>query len=86
LAEILPSTELSSAQTTTQIVKSMGKEPHILSLKESSSEMGKLEALSEEIRVSERSSHLIRKEIPSLYKKTRVNTIFDSGAISTKIS
>jgi len=86
LAEIPPSTELSSAQTTTQIVKSMGKEPRILSLKESSSEMGKLEALSEEIRVSERSSHLIRKEIPSLSKRTLVNTIFDSGAISIKIN
>ena len=86
MAEILPSTELSSAQTTTQTVKSMEKEPHIPSLKESSSEMGKLEALSEEIRVSERSSHLIRKGIPSLYKRTLVNTIFDSGAISIKIN
>jgi len=86
LAEIPPSTELSSAQTTTQIVKSMGKEPHILSLKESSSEMGKLGALSEEIQVSERSSHLIRKGIPSLCKRTPVNTIFDYGAISIKIN
>jgi len=64
----------------------MGKEPHIPSLKESSSEMGKLEALSEEIRVSERSSHLIRRGIPSLCKEIQENTIFDSGAISTKIS
>jgi len=86
LAEILPSTELFSAQMTTQTVKSMGKEPPIPSLKESSSEMEKLEALSEEIQVSERSSHLIRKGIPSLCKRTLVNTIFDSGAISIKIN
>jgi len=86
LAEILPSTELFSAQMTTQTVKSMGKEPPIPSLKESSSEMGKLEALSEEIRVSERSSHLIRKGIPSLCKEIQENTIFDSGAISIRIN
>jgi len=86
LAEILPSTELFSVQMTTQTVKSMGKELPIPSLKESSSEMGKLEALSEEIQASERSSHLIRKEIPSLCKRTLVNTIFDSGAISIKIN
>jgi hypothetical protein len=86
LAEILPSTELFSAQTTTQIVKSMEKEPHIPSLKESSSEMGKLEALSEEIQASERSSHLIGREIPSSSKRTLVNTIFDFGAISIKIN
>jgi len=86
LAEILPSTEPFSVQMTTQTVKSMGKEPHIPSLKESSSEMGKLEALSEEIQVSERSSHLIRKGTPSLSKRTLVNTIFDSGAISIKIN
>jgi len=86
LAEILLSTVLSFAQTTTQTVKSMEKEPRILSLKESSSEMGKLGALSEEIQVSERSSHLIRKGIPSLCKRTLVNTIFDSGAISIRIN
>jgi len=86
LAEILPSTVLFSAQMTTQTVKSMGKERHIPSLKEYSSEMGKLEALSEEIQVSERSSHLIRKGIPSSCKRTLVNTIFDSGAISIKIN
>jgi len=86
LAEILPSMVLSSAQTTTQTVKLMEKEPPIPSLKESSSEMGKLEALSEEIQASERSSHLIRKGIPSLSKRTLVNTIFDSGAISIKIN
>jgi hypothetical protein len=71
---------------TTQTVKSMEKEPHIPSLKESSSEMGKLEALSEEIQASERSSHLIRRGIPSLCKRTLVNTIFDSGAISIRIN
>jgi len=86
LAEILPSTELSFAQMTTQTVKSTGKGPPIPSLKESSSEMGKLEALSEEIQASERSSHLIRKGIPSLCKRTLVSTIFDSGAISIKIN
>jgi len=86
LGEILLSTELFSAQMTTQIVKSMEKEPHIPSQKESSSEMGKLEALSEDIQASERSSHLIRKGIPSLCKRTLVSTIFDSGAISIKIN
>jgi len=86
LAEILLSTELFSVQMTTQTVKSMEKEPHIPSLKESSSEMGKLEALSEEIQASERSSHLIRRGIPSLCKRTLVNTIFDSGAISIRIN